>query len=236
MASTILTRYEGKCADCGSDIPIGSQARYYGRGTLYGITCHAQKPNRKERRAQNKVTAKKAVKVAAAIVAPPVKPAHADMNGPANRCPKCGKDFMSAPQLDHHTANADRLCKPGVTPETPTGLGAFFEEWVLKCLIYRQSEQGLRDRLPLPTGFPTDRRVQIRKWPSLKGPSVIQLRKCIADAQVRAGDAHHVTVRTGERSHMNVHPAMVGYYLNEISKVRRDVREWANAGELKLAA
>ena len=30
-------------------------------------------------------------------------------------CQKCGRCFMSAPQLDHHAANAERLCKGKVT-------------------------------------------------------------------------------------------------------------------------
>lgn len=28
------------------------------------------------------------------------------------RCEACGKNFMSAKQLEHHTANAERLCRP----------------------------------------------------------------------------------------------------------------------------
>ena len=28
------------------------------------------------------------------------------------RCEACGKHFMSAKQLEHHTANAERLCRP----------------------------------------------------------------------------------------------------------------------------
>lgn len=47
MATTIITRYEGKCADCGSDIPAGAQARYYGRGNLYGLDCHVQQPSKR---------------------------------------------------------------------------------------------------------------------------------------------------------------------------------------------
>jgi hypothetical protein len=36
----ITTKYDGTCADCGSDLPTGTDARYYGYGRLYGITCH----------------------------------------------------------------------------------------------------------------------------------------------------------------------------------------------------
>ena len=39
---TITTRYPSYCADCGAAIPEGVQARYYGRGHLYGIGCHEQ--------------------------------------------------------------------------------------------------------------------------------------------------------------------------------------------------
>lgn len=39
----IAVKYEGKCADCGATLPQGAEARYYGRGIMYGITCHAQR-------------------------------------------------------------------------------------------------------------------------------------------------------------------------------------------------
>ena len=42
MPRTIVTRYSGHCADCGADIPEGSEARYYGRGRIYGIDCHTK--------------------------------------------------------------------------------------------------------------------------------------------------------------------------------------------------
>jgi len=56
MANTIVTRFAGKCADCETILPAGSQARYYGRGVLYGLTCHPQKsaePGKVTRAARN---------------------------------------------------------------------------------------------------------------------------------------------------------------------------------------
>jgi len=40
MYRNLITKYDGSCADCGSELPAGSKARYYGRGRLYGIDCH----------------------------------------------------------------------------------------------------------------------------------------------------------------------------------------------------
>jgi hypothetical protein len=34
-------RYEGKCRDCGAALEVGSKAKWYGRGKVYGIGCHA---------------------------------------------------------------------------------------------------------------------------------------------------------------------------------------------------
>ena len=73
MASTIVTRYAGECADCGAELPAGSVARYYGRGTLYGTECHEQKrperngrtPERSESIAETPPTAKNLVRVKA---------------------------------------------------------------------------------------------------------------------------------------------------------------------------
>ena len=47
MPRIITTKYPGNCADCGADIPEGADARYYGRGRIYGIGCHdkADGPN-----------------------------------------------------------------------------------------------------------------------------------------------------------------------------------------------
>jgi len=40
MYRNLITKYAGACADCGSELPAGAKARYYGRGRLYGIDCH----------------------------------------------------------------------------------------------------------------------------------------------------------------------------------------------------
>jgi hypothetical protein len=40
MPRIITTSYPGICADCGATIPEGAEARYYGRGRIYGIGCH----------------------------------------------------------------------------------------------------------------------------------------------------------------------------------------------------
>lgn len=43
MAKTITLKFEGKCADsnCGAILPVGSKAKWYGRGRVYGIGCHS---------------------------------------------------------------------------------------------------------------------------------------------------------------------------------------------------
>lgn len=40
MNNLIRLKYAGTCADCGASLPVGAQARYYGRGRVYGVTCH----------------------------------------------------------------------------------------------------------------------------------------------------------------------------------------------------
>jgi hypothetical protein len=37
---TITLKFAGKCADCGAVLPVGTTARWYGRGRVYGLTCH----------------------------------------------------------------------------------------------------------------------------------------------------------------------------------------------------
>ncbi len=37
---TITLKFEGKCADCGAVLAVGSRARWYGRGRVYGLDCH----------------------------------------------------------------------------------------------------------------------------------------------------------------------------------------------------
>jgi hypothetical protein len=44
----ITLKRDGVCADCGSEVPAGSKARWYKNGTIYGLTCHEQiKPEKK---------------------------------------------------------------------------------------------------------------------------------------------------------------------------------------------
>ena len=38
-------KYPGQCLECQAELPIGSVARYYGRGRMYGTECHEQKSN-----------------------------------------------------------------------------------------------------------------------------------------------------------------------------------------------
>ena len=42
MAKTITLKFPGKCADCGAALQVGERARWYGRGKVYGTTCHPQ--------------------------------------------------------------------------------------------------------------------------------------------------------------------------------------------------
>jgi hypothetical protein len=42
MPRTITTKYPARCADCGTELAIGSEVRYYGYGRIYGMTCHAK--------------------------------------------------------------------------------------------------------------------------------------------------------------------------------------------------
>ena len=39
---TIIAKYPGVCRDCGTDISKGDTIRWYGRGQVYGTTCHEQ--------------------------------------------------------------------------------------------------------------------------------------------------------------------------------------------------
>ena len=36
----ITLRRADTCRDCGAELPVGSRARYYGPGKIYGTTCH----------------------------------------------------------------------------------------------------------------------------------------------------------------------------------------------------
>lgn len=37
----IILKYEGKCRDCGTVLEVGEEGRWYGRGIVYGVKCHA---------------------------------------------------------------------------------------------------------------------------------------------------------------------------------------------------
>ncbi len=37
---TITLKFAGKCRDCGAVLAVGSRARWYGRGRVYGMDCH----------------------------------------------------------------------------------------------------------------------------------------------------------------------------------------------------
>lgn len=40
MARKITLKYPAECKDCGAALPAGSKARYYGKGRVYGVGCH----------------------------------------------------------------------------------------------------------------------------------------------------------------------------------------------------
>lgn len=42
MGRIITLKYQGVCADCGAMLPVGSKARWYGRGRVYGLHCHTR--------------------------------------------------------------------------------------------------------------------------------------------------------------------------------------------------
>lgn len=47
MARTITLRYATYCKECGTHLPVGSKAKYYGSGRVYGTECHS-KPTAKK--------------------------------------------------------------------------------------------------------------------------------------------------------------------------------------------
>ena len=51
MATTITLKYSGYCQDCSAPLPVGTKAKWYGRGKVYGIECHAPKPLRDAQKA-----------------------------------------------------------------------------------------------------------------------------------------------------------------------------------------
>ena len=40
---TIVLKHPADCLDCGANLKEGTWARYYGRGKVYGLSCHPQK-------------------------------------------------------------------------------------------------------------------------------------------------------------------------------------------------
>ena len=40
MAKTITLKFAGTCKECGTALPVGTKAKWYGRGVVYGLTCH----------------------------------------------------------------------------------------------------------------------------------------------------------------------------------------------------
>jgi len=42
MAKTLSLRFSATCRDCGAHLPAGTKARYYGRGKVYGLSCHTR--------------------------------------------------------------------------------------------------------------------------------------------------------------------------------------------------
>jgi len=42
MAKIITLQYAGHCADCGTELPAGTRAKWYGRGRVYGLNCHSK--------------------------------------------------------------------------------------------------------------------------------------------------------------------------------------------------
>ena len=45
---TITLKYAGKCADCGAVLAVGTTARWYGRGRVYGLDCHEDSRTREQ--------------------------------------------------------------------------------------------------------------------------------------------------------------------------------------------
>jgi ribosomal protein L37AE/L43A len=42
MAKIISLKWPATCSDCGAKLPAGAKARWYGKGHVYGTTCHAR--------------------------------------------------------------------------------------------------------------------------------------------------------------------------------------------------
>jgi DNA polymerase-3 subunit beta len=42
MVKVIDLQYPARCSDCGAELAVGTAARYYGRGRIYGLECHGR--------------------------------------------------------------------------------------------------------------------------------------------------------------------------------------------------
>ncbi len=73
-AKVITLRFPGTCKDCGAALPVGSRARWYGRGRVYGTECHGD-----SRRAAAKLEAGQAEQVY-----------RSGYRGPCEDAPCCG--------------------------------------------------------------------------------------------------------------------------------------------------
>ncbi len=40
----ITLKFAGTCKECGETLPVGSRAKWYGRGRVYGLDCHPAVP------------------------------------------------------------------------------------------------------------------------------------------------------------------------------------------------
>jgi len=42
MAKVITLKFAGTCKECGTELPVGTKAKWYGRGVVYGLDCHSK--------------------------------------------------------------------------------------------------------------------------------------------------------------------------------------------------
>lgn len=45
MSRFITLKFAGTCSDCKASLPVGAKARWYGKGRIYGLTCHDRQGN-----------------------------------------------------------------------------------------------------------------------------------------------------------------------------------------------
>ena len=43
MPRIITLKYPANCQDCGTYLPPGTRAKWYGKGKVYGLDCHSKK-------------------------------------------------------------------------------------------------------------------------------------------------------------------------------------------------